>query len=182
MSLVRRHVLVVLAVLSVVTTACGSAGPAAVADPVGAVRAMLDRVAASDIEGAANLACANQRDAIKQKLDPAAGLTRSLPGVDPRALIAAFKFDVSGLALNQESVTGDEAKVNVSGTMKFSVDSEKLRAALAPVASTLPMDQATIEKTFAGLASNGIPVDESVRVVKENGVWHVCDEGFSIGG
>jgi hypothetical protein len=174
----RRSLLALILPLAVLLAACGGASPAA-GEPVAAVRTMFERLTAGDFDGVANQACAAQREAITEGL---AGIGGQMPGVDPKALFSAFRFDTSGLQITEVSRSGSEAEVKVSGNLGFTVDGAKFIEVLGPLASTLPFTPEQLEQQIAAQFPNGIPVDESAKVVQEGGAWKICDPEFSISG
>jgi len=179
----RRLLVVVGTAAMLVVAACGGAAPAAAGDAPAAVRGVLDRVAARDVDGALTYVCAAQREAVRAQLNPAGAMASQLPGVDPNAILGALTFDTSGMTVTQDSVNGDEATVKLGGSLKISVDEAKLTAALAPAASQLPggADVGQLVQMFVAFTAQPIPVDETTRVIREEGAWRVCDADFSIG-
>lgn len=178
-----RIALAALAVLSLVLSACGSAAPAT-DTPAGVVRTALDRLAAKDLEGMRPLACAGQEDMIRDELGlPAAVGSQLLPGLDTSALLDAVNIDVSKVTIGDAKVDGDTAQVPVSGDMGVKFDAEKMRPILRQVLQSqgTTMTDAQIDALLGTLASYGqsVPVNQSIRLVRESGAWKICQEGLS---
>jgi hypothetical protein len=174
----RRSRLLLASLIAIVVGGCGAA-PQTSEDPAAAVRNLLERVDAGDVAGATATVCAAQREEIQQQLDPASGLGQMLPGIDPAALLGAVTFDTSGLTTTPGTVTGDTAEVGLDGTVRVTIDEDQLREVIGPVASGMGVEPSALEGILSALEATPIPVDEQVTVVREDGVWRVCDADFS---
>ena len=79
---------------------------------------------------------------------------------------------------DEVSSSGDNASVQLGGSLTFSFDAEQLRGLLRALAeqSGQPVDEATVDALVAGLQSAGqsIPISETVDVVREGGSWKIC--------
>jgi hypothetical protein len=169
----------VLMVISLVASACGSSTPAE--GPAAVVSTALDKVAAKDLDGLRALACAGQEDLVRSQLGllPSVG-SDLLPGLDTQALIDAVKLDVSKVKIGDPVVTGDTATVPVSGDLGVTFDAAVMRPILKQLLATqgTTMTDAQIDALLSGLAAYGqsVPVDQSIRLVQENGAWKICQE------
>lgn len=181
--LVRARLRLVVAafVVSVLAGACGGT-PGAGDSPTGVVRTALDRMAAKQVDQLPELACAAQRDRITEAFDLTGGMAGLLPGLDPKALLDAVAFDVSKVVLTEGTVSGDTAEVRMTGTMGIEFDAATMREVLRPVleGQGLPSDDASIDAMVGGLEAmaQNVPVDETVKVVREDGAWKICDATF----
>ena len=178
-----RIALAALALLSLVVAACGSAAPST-DTPAGVVRTALDRLAAKDLEGMRTLACAGQEDVIRDQLGLASSLGAGLlSGLDTSAVLDAVNLDVSKLTIGDATVTGDTAQVPIKGDMGVTFDAAKMRPIvrqlLGPQASA--MTDAQIDALLGTLASYGqsMPVNQSIRLVRESGAWKICQQNLS---
>lgn len=178
-AITRLGALVMTALLAVLVAACSS-GPAA-EGPAGVVKTALDKVAAKDIEGLRTLACAGQEDRIREQLGiPAAVASDLVPGLETQGLLDAVQLDVAKVKLGDAVVTGDTATVPVKGDVGVTFDAAKMRPIvrklLASRGTTATDEQ--VDALIKGLAAYGqaVPVDESIRLVRENGAWKICQE------
>lgn len=175
----RRSVaaLLVLLLLAVV----GACGPAAADGPDAVVQEALAKVAAKDIDGLRALACAGQEDLIREQLGlPSALGGDLLPGLDVQALVDAVRLDVAGLSTGDPAIDGDVAQVPVSGDLKVTFDA----AAMKPILRQVMEQQGTtmtdeqLDALLGTLAAYGqdVPLDTSVRLVREGGDWKICQD------
>jgi hypothetical protein len=163
--------------LALAATACA---PAAPADGPGATIAQaLDRLQAKDLDGLRALACEGQEHAIRDQLDlPEAVGAELLPGLDVDALVDAVQLDVSGLEAGEPAIEGEVAQVPISGDLKVTFDAESLKPIVGPALEAQGRDL-TDEELDALLTSleaygQSIPVNGTVRLVREDGDWKVC--------
>lgn len=177
-----RILLVVVALLAV---ACSPAAPAA-DSPGAVVQTALGKLAAKDIDGLRSLACAGQEDRISEQLGLAgmgAG-AELIPGVDTQALLDAVTLDVSGVKLGDPALDGDVATVGVSGSAKVTFDEVRMRPLVKAVLEQrgTPMNDEQLDALLKTLATYGqdVPVDESIRLVRENGAWKICQEAVDV--
>ena len=179
----RRLAWPVLIVLAVVVAAgCGAAAPAT--GPAAVVSTALDKVAAKDVAGLQALACAGQEDLIRQQLGVPGGLGSDLlPGLDTQALVDAVQFDVSKVKIGDAVVDGDVATVPVSGDIGVTFDADAMRPILKQVLEVqgTTMTDAQIDALLSGLAAYGqdVPLDQSVRLVREDGSWKICQQSVT---
>ena len=174
----RRHLLACLAALALASLA--ACAPAAPADgPVAAVAQALDRLQAKDLDGLRALACEGQEDAVRDLLDlPAAVGSELLPGLDVDALIDAVQVDASGLEAGEPAIDGDVAQVPISGELKVTFDAAALKPILKPAleAQGRAMTDEELDTLLTSLEAYGqsVPVEQVVRLVREDGTWKVC--------
>jgi hypothetical protein len=173
-----RFVPLVLALL-IAMAACA---PGAADDtPDAIVDQALARLAAKDVEGMRTLACAGQEDVIRQQLGlPASVGSELLPGVDVQAVLDAVRFDVSGLDTGTPAIEGDVAQVPVSGTLRVTFDAAAMKPILRQVLESqgTTMTDEQLDALLRTLDAYGqdVPLDQSVRLVREQGAWKVCQE------
>lgn len=166
-------------ILGAILAACGSS-PAA-DSPAGVVRTALDKVAAQDLNGLRTLACAGEEDRIRGQLGLPAGLGDAiLPGLDAAALVDAVRLDVSKVTIGDATDFGSVAVVPVKGDVGVTFDAAKmrpiLRQFLASQGTTMTDEQ--VDALLKGLAAYGqaVPIDQSIRLVREGGAWKICQE------
>jgi len=175
----RRRLAALAAVLALalVVAACA---PAAPTDGPGAVVSeALAKVAAKDLDGLRSLACAGQENQIRDQLGlPAAMGGDLLPGLDTNALLGAVNLDVKGVKLGDAAIDGDVAQVPVTGTLKVTFDSVAMKPLLKGVLKGQGSDMTDeqLDALLKTLETYGqdIPLDQSVRLVRESGTWKVC--------
>ena len=174
----RRPVLLVLVALAaVLLAACAPAAPAE--GPGATVAQALDRLQAEDLDGLRALACAGQEDAIRDQLDlPAAVGSELLPGLDVDALADAVQVDVSGLEAGEPAIDGEVAQVPITGDLKVTFDAGALKPILRPAleAQGRDLSDEELDALLTSLEAYGqsIPVNETVRLVRGDGDWKIC--------
>ena len=87
----------------------------------------LTKVAAQDINGVAALACAGQADAIKSQFDLSGQLGDSCPVSTPAPSPRRSTSTRAVSKVGTPVVNGDAAQVPVTGSMKVTFDTEKIR-------------------------------------------------------
>ena len=126
--LLAARILSAIFILPLLIAACsGGPGAASGSDPAGVVKDALAKVAAKDINGVANLACAGQADQVREQFDMAGRSRSAVPGANPQDIVNSITIDTSGVTVGSATVNGDSATVPVTGTMKMTFDKEKLR-------------------------------------------------------
>jgi hypothetical protein len=173
----RTMALAAALALALVLAACAPALPAG--GPGAVVGDALAKVAAKDVEGLRGLACTGQEDLIRDQLGlPAAIGGDLLPGLDTKALLDAVGLDVTGVKLGDASIDGDVAEVPVTGTLKVTFDATAMRPILRTVleqqGSIMTDDQ--LDALLKTLETYGqdLPLEQSVRLVRESGTWKIC--------
>lgn len=174
----RARLALVAGMLALAVAACGGAGPAP-DSPAGVVTTAVGLAAAKDLAGLSALACAGQQQTIQQLLSMPASLGAGvLPGVDLPTVMAAVRLDASGVKVGDAVVSGEEAQVPVSGSVKVTFD----KAAMKPIVEKLmaargtPMSSDQLDALLKGLADYGqdVPLDQQIRLVREQGAWRIC--------
>jgi hypothetical protein len=176
-----RSLYPVLLSLALLLAACGGSAPA----PGGSEAVVTDalaKAAAKDLDGLRGLACAGQEDLIRDQLS----LTGMVPGsdlfagVDMQAVLDAVNVDVGGVKVGAATTDGDVALVPLSGSMKVTFDAEAMRPVLRKVLESQgsSMTDEQLDALLKTLESYGqdVPVDQTVRLVREGGNWKVCQE------
>jgi hypothetical protein len=170
-----RLVTAVLAA-SLAVAACGGGNSG---DPTAAVKDFVSLVEQKQFDKIPDIACAAQKDAMKEQFDIAGQLAGSLEGVDAKSITDAMTIKFDNLEVKEVEKSADKAKVSLKGTLKMSVDKAKMTDLLkkVAVAQGLPVDDATVATmldSMVGAFEQGEPVDSSVDLVVENGKWVVC--------
>jgi hypothetical protein len=168
-----------LVALALLLAACG--GPAAADAAAAVVKTAVERAAAKDIAGLQALACAGREEQLKTLIGLPSQLGGALlPGIDTSTLVDAVRLDVSGLTVGAAVVTGETAVVPVKGSLKITFD----KVAMRPVVEKLLAAQGTkmspeqLDALLSGLADYGqdLPLDQQIKVVREQGAWKVCPD------
>jgi hypothetical protein len=170
-----RLVTAVLAA-SLVVAACGGGSSG---DPTATVKDFVSLVEQKQFDKIPDIACAAQKDAMKEQFDIAGQLAGSLEGVDAKSITDAMTIKFDNLEVKEVEKSAEKAKVSLKGTLKLSVDKAKMTDLLKKVLVTqgLPVDDATVATmldSMVGAFEQGEPVDSSVDLVVENGKWVVC--------
>ena len=176
-----RSLVVTLLTFSVLLTACGSAGPAT-DGPEAVVQEAMAKVAAKDLDGLRGLACAGQEDLIRDQLSLAgmAGAGDLLGGLDMDALLNAVKVDVADVKIASATIEGETATVPLKGSLNVTFDAVAMR----PIVQQLLEGQGAtvndeqVDALLRTLESYGqaIPVDQSIRLVRETDAWKICQD------
>ena len=181
----RRRRLRVIAALAVVL-AVAACAPSPTADGPGAVVSdALAKVAAKDVDGLRGLACAGQEDLIGDQLGIPGGVGGELlPGLDTQAVVDAVRLDVTGVKMGDASIDGDTAQVPVTGSIKVTFDAAAMRPLLRQVLDSqgTTMTDEQLDALLKTLEASGqdVPVDQSVRLVREDGAWKVCQDTLEV--
>jgi major membrane immunogen (membrane-anchored lipoprotein) len=158
--------LAVVLILSTVLAACGGAP----ADPAGVAKSMMDALQNKQLDQLTNFVCAAQRDAVVAQMNPASSLGG---GVDPKKALDAMTIVMKDMTYTKTSEAGDAAVVRVKGTMTINFDNAKMTELMKAAGQ----DDATIQSSLgmvSALFSAGLPIDNDLKLVKENGKWLVC--------
>jgi hypothetical protein len=164
------------ALLVVAVSACsGGAG----GDPTATVKHMVNLVESKQFAKIADVACAAQKDKIATQFDPGAALSGSLDGVDEQAITDAMTISFDGVTYKELERSADTARVQLTGTLKMSMDKAMVTALVKKVldAKGVPADDATLASmtdSMVGTFEQGQPVDSDVDLVLENGQWLIC--------
>jgi hypothetical protein len=170
--------------LAAVVAACGGNAPAA-DSPEGVVAKALDLVAAKDLDGLRELACAGQEDELTNLL----GLPMTigpgvLPGLNPDELVDAVEIDVSDVSVGSATIDGEEATVPLSGELGVTFDAEAMRPILREIMDQqgTSMTDEQLDALLRTLQTYGqaIPLDDqAIRLIREDGAWKVCQEAIN---
>lgn len=163
-------------VLAVAVAACSLLPrPQEAAD---AVRGAVAGTVAHDLNAAALYVCPERRGdgSLPFVIN---GITGAVDGLSFEEGFALITFDASGLSVVEERRDGDVALVSLSGTLVEIIDAARYEAAYRAgiAAGDEPVDQALLDQVLQ-LINGGryeLPVDQTVRVVRQNGIWQVCD-------
>ena len=181
----RRRLAGVVATVSL-ALAVAACAPGAPADGPGAVVTdALAKVAAKDLEGLRPLACAGQEDRIREQLGlPGSIGGELLPGLDTQALLDAVQLGVGDVKAGEAIIEGDVAEVPVTGTIKVTFDAAAMRPILREVLDQqgTTMTDEQLDALLKTLESFGqdVPVDQTVRLVREDGDWKVCPDAIEV--
>ena len=161
---------------SLVAAACGGGNSG---DPTATVKDFVSLVEQKQFDKIPDIACAAEKDAMKEQFDIAGQLAGSLEGVDAKSITDAMTIKFDNLEVKEVEKSADKAKVSLKGTLKMSVDKTKMTGVVKKVleAQGTPVDDATVAMMLAsmvGAFEQGEPVDSSVDLVVENGKWVVC--------
>ena len=181
----RRRLAAVVATFSfaLAVAACAPAAPAE--GPGAVVTDALAKVAAKDIEGLRPLACAGQEDRIRDQLGlPGSIGGELLPGLDTQALLDAVQLGVGDVKAGEAIIEGDVAEVPVTGTIKVTFDAAAMRPILRQVLDQqgTTMTDEQLDALLKTLESFGqdVPVDQIVRLVREDGAWKICQDTIEV--
>lgn len=171
-----------VAVLAMVAGCGGMTVPGS--RPSDAVRGAVDRIVAHDLGGASLFTCRAQRDSNDFPFT-IAGIffpLAQVPTPPVRETLALITFDARDLEIEEPTETAprdQEAAVRLRGSLWLTLDPEEVETAVraAVALQNDPLDEAVLEATLAGIRNGPVElrVDQPVRVVREDGVWRVCD-------
>ena len=182
-SAVRRRLVPLAASAALLATVIACAPGPAGDGPDAIVDQAMARLAARDLDGLGALACAGQADIVRDQLGlPGAVGGELIPGVDMDGLLDAVRFDVAGLESGEPAIEGDVAQVPVSGTLKVTFDAAAMKPILRQVleqqGTTMTDEQLDALLTTLEAYGQDVPVDQSVRLVREAGAWRICQESL----
>ncbi len=170
-----RLVTAALAV-SLVVAACsgGSSG-----DPTATVKDFVSLVEQKQFDKIPDIACAAEKDAMKEQFDIGGQLAGSLEGIDAKSITDAMTIKFENLEVKEVEKSENKAKVSLKGDLKMSVDRTKMADLMKQVlaAQGMPVDDATVATmldSMVGTFEQGEPIDSTVDLVVENGKWLVC--------
>ena len=168
-----------LALVALTVAACGGSSPlGGGGDPASVVKDALASVQSKDLTKIGDLACAAKKDEVLKSFDFGSSLAGT--GVDSKAVLDAMTIDTSKVTVGQPTITGDNATVPLSGSMKISIDAEKMKPIVKAqlAAQGLPADDAAVEAMMgvvSGFTGQDIPMDQAMTLVKEGGAWKICE-------
>jgi hypothetical protein len=161
------------ALLAVAIAACSLSQ-----EPADAVRGAVAGTVAHDLGAAASYVCPERRGD-GQLPFIIGGITGAVDGLSFEEGFALITFDASGLSVMEEQRDGDVALVSLSGTLVEIIDPARYEAAYRAgiEARGEPVDQPLLDQVL-NLIGGGryeLPVDQTVRVVRQNGTWQACE-------
>jgi hypothetical protein len=164
-----------LVVLVAVIAACTSGG--ASGDPAAVVRQAMTLVETGKYDEIADLACEAKRDEIAGELGFGGALADQLPpGIEAADFAAAIQVQTDELTLGDAVRTGDKAIVHMGGSLKVVIDQAKVKE-LVQQFTDIPIDDALLDQIIVGMSeqlAGGVPIDEDVELVVEDGAWKIC--------
>lgn len=110
-------------------------------------------------------------------------------GFDLGQLFGALTVDVDDLAVSVLEESGDDALVGIEGTIEVGFDEDGLIALMATMMSSeeAPLDEEAIRgmlpmlmPQIEAMVGGSVEVDEDVAIIREDGVWQVCDDLSSL--
>jgi len=160
-----------------VVAACSGGGNSS--DPTATVKDFVSLVEQKQFDKIPDIACAAEKDNVKEQFDIGSQLAGSMEGVDAKAITDAMTIKFENLEVKEIEKSADKAKVSLKGTLKMSVDKTQMTDLVKKVleAQGTPVDDATVAMmldAMVGAFEQGEPVDSSVDLVVENGKWVVC--------
>jgi hypothetical protein len=162
--------------LGLSVAACGGGGGG---EPTDSVKGVVSAIEAKQFDKIADYACAAKKEEIKSKFnfgEQMAGSLSGLPGVKPEDLVAAMVFKFENVTYKEASRDGDKATVAMTGTMKMSIDKQKITDILKAAGGDAAAGMInTVMSGFDSISGEGIPMDATLKVVKENGKWLLCE-------
>jgi hypothetical protein len=175
----RRHPVLLSAVVATAMAIGISLAPVAsqAADtPEGAVNALIDTLLAKQFDAISGLVCEAQRDAAIAEFDLASQF-----GPTAQQVVDAMTLSVDDRAVTKLTEEGDDATVQLGGTLRLAFDETAIRAWVVSQleAAGQPTDDASVEAIMVNIrasAAEGQALDDVVQVRRENGQWLVCDD------
>ncbi len=171
-------VMIIVMVLSLLLTACGSAPSGG--DPVSVVKAAMAAVTSKQFDKLSEFACAAKKDAVTGQFNPAAALSQGMGKEDAQKLLDAMTISFDNAEFGTPTITGDSASIPMKGKMSLKFDKEKLKVVLKSMLATQGLANATDDQINQALdmvssqLEQGQSVDTTVDLIKENGKWVLC--------
>jgi hypothetical protein len=161
--------------LGLSVAACGGGGGS---EPTDSVKGVVSAIEAKQFDKIADYACAAKKEEIKSQFnfgEQMAGSLSGLPGVKPEDLVAAMMFTFENVTYKEASRDGDKATVAMTGTMKMSIDKQKITDILKKAGGDAAVGMIdALLSGFDSISGEGIPMNETLDLVKENGKWLIC--------
>jgi hypothetical protein len=147
-------------------------------EPVDAVRGAVAGTVAHDLQSAAIHTCPERRLGAQLPFI-IEGITGAVDGLPFEQGFAMIAFDATGLSVVEERRMNDEAFVSISGILVEKIDPGEYESAYRAAVATQgePVDQALLDQVLSLIDAGTyeLPVDQTVRVVRQNGTWKVCE-------
>ena len=174
----HRHRLAAAVVALAISAGIAACGPSDTTTPDGVVRQAVTLVGSKDLDGLKALACPGQEDLLRSQLGLGSALgDQVLPNLDVQALLDAVSVDVHDVQVGQAAVDGDTAQVPVTGTVTATFDEAAVRPVIEQAfGKTLTEDQMAAALDALKAYGSDLPVDQSVRLVRQSGTWLICQE------
>jgi hypothetical protein len=160
---------------------CGGGGPTGgpAADPVTAVTNVVNAIKAKSFQILPSMYCEGRNPPFTSSLN---SLASQVPGMTVDSIMAPVTITVDGFTATLFNQNGNQANVQVTGTMTFTVDPVRARDVVRAVlaAQGQPTDEASIT-TGVGQYSQGwvgqhaISSVGAIRTTKSDTGWVVCD-------
>jgi hypothetical protein len=163
------------ALLAIAIAACSALSPN---EPADAVRGAIAGIVAHDLRAAASRVCPERRADGRSPLI-IEGITGAVDGLSFEQGLAMITFDATGLSIVEERRNDDEAFVSLSGVLVERIDPAQYETAYraAVAARGEQVDEELLDQVLQ-LINGGtyaLPVDQTVRVARQNGTWLVCE-------
>ena len=147
-------------------------------DPTDPFKRVISAIKAKQFDRIADYACAAKQKEVKSQFDfptQVAASLKDIPDVNPDAIVDAMSFTFENVTYRVASRDGDRATVAVTGTMRISVDRQKMIAVLQAAGGDAAAGQIdTVMAQFEPMATEGFPLDSTDAVVREGGKWLIC--------
>jgi hypothetical protein len=167
--------------LGLILAACGGDED----DPTEVVEELFKAIQDKQFDKIPDLACAAQKDQVRESFDFGAAMAGSLggAGAEPEEILEMLTFTVSGLEIEQTSRSGEQATVRVKGRVEMTVDPVKFNDLVRDVlaeqglgeVSDEVIDQVTgpLLEQFEDFSTD---LDDDLTLIKEQGRWLICGE------
>jgi hypothetical protein len=147
--------------------------------PTGTVSQVFRLIEAGQFDKVPDQACTAYKAQAAQSFNFASSLGSVLPGVTADQVASAIHITTSDLVITEQSRSGNNAVVKVTGTLKLSVDEARFREVIKSVlgASGQSVDDSVIAATMTqltGFLNTTQKIDTTINVVNEGGSWKIC--------
>jgi major membrane immunogen (membrane-anchored lipoprotein) len=175
-----RKLLFVGLLLSLVLVACG--GGDGGDEPVDVVKKAMQAVEKMDLDKAAEYVCEAQKEDFTSSFDLGSGLA-GLTGaeLDPEKVLDAMTIKMEDMEYEETSKDDDKAVVHMKGTMTIEFDKDKFKDIVkefAEASGEAVPDEAELDMILGmmeGMLGEGVPVDDDMSLIKEEGKWVICE-------
>jgi hypothetical protein len=169
--------LALVIMLALTFAGCGGSSGGG-SDPTDPVKSVIAAIEAKTFDKIADYACAAKKADVSKQFDfgaQMAGSLSGLPGVNTNDIVAAMSFKFENFSAKVQTSEGDKATVAITGTMKMSVDKQKMTDVLKAAGGDAASGMVDLVMSgFDQIAKDGVPMDSTVAVVKENVKWLIC--------
>lgn len=146
--------------------------------PTDPVRRALAAMVAHDLDTARSYVCTERRGHVTLPFI-VSGLMAPVDGLEFEAGYTLITFDATRLVVTEARRDAEQAWIAISGVLSERVDPGRYEAAYrsAVTARGEPVDEALLGGVLRliGDGEVDLPVDELVRVIRENGTWAICE-------